>query len=57
MTAYGGGSRESRVEIIDNIGKDNEVKAKKEKRPPKRPGASEEALQESPIAQLVRALH
>ena len=32
MTAYGGGSRESRVEIIDNIGKDNEVKAKKEKR-------------------------
>ena len=28
LSIYGGGRRKSRVEIIDNIGKDNEVKAK-----------------------------
>ena len=29
LKKYGGGSRESRAEIIDNIGKDNEVKQQK----------------------------
>ena len=28
LSIYGGGRRKSREEIIDNIGKDNEVKAK-----------------------------